>query len=206
MRTFLLLAGCFSTGLVAAVTTNRQDEAATASPPTAPPPRAPVPSRSAPVKRNFLPPGFVPSQVDREMLSWDDATLRQKLKDMRPEVLAHCRDRLPQATDDFCEQIYQANVRISPKFIDTRRRLLRGEIDGAQFQSTWHKLFLEREIEAEQFMTWEEMQRVEGVPPGTDLFMVLTRWGMDLPDGFKLGLEEPPGAERAEAALQPEER
>jgi hypothetical protein len=41
-------------------------------------------------------------------------------------------------------------------------------------------------------MSWDDQLKLDGVPPGNDMFMTLSRWGMDVPDGFKLGLVEPP--------------
>jgi hypothetical protein len=144
-------------------------------------------------KPDYRPPGFVPGEYDQELLRVDDAKLADFVAHgLRDEVFEDCRKKFVTASQDYCQKIYEATARVSPEFVDTRRRLLRGEIDNATFQSLWHQHFLEREIALEQFMSWDDQLKLDGVPPGNDMFMTLSRWGMDVPEGFKLGLEEPP--------------
>jgi hypothetical protein len=144
-------------------------------------------------KPDYRPPGFVPGVYDQEVLRIDDAKLADFVAHgLRDEVFQDCRQQFVTASDDYCQKVYEATARVSPKFVDTRQRLLRGEIDSTTFQSLWHQHFLEREIALEQFMSWDDQLKLDGVPPGNDMFMTLSRWGMDVPEGFKLGLEEPP--------------
>src|SRR5450432_1399220 len=143
--------------------------------------------------RDHRPPGFTPSEYDKTVLAMSDQTLAEFVAHgLHDDVFEQCHSALPKATDATCEGIYQATARVSPKFVDTRKRLLRGEIDASEFQALWHQHFLEREIALEQFMTWDDMLALDGVPPGNDMFMTLNRWGVDAPDDYKIGFENPP--------------
>jgi hypothetical protein len=155
---------------------------------------AAAPHQRAP--RNYLPAGFVPSQYDRELLGFSDEKIADFVKHgLHDEVFEQCRSSLHDPSDATCEGIYAATARVSPKFTETRKRLLSGEISAAEYQSLFHQHFLERQIALEQFMTWDDQLALDGVPPGNDMFMTLNGWGVDLPDGFKVGLENPPDEE-----------
>ena len=190
-RVVVFLAACLAAGWVTAptaATSPRQTAAAITPPAPVIPPG--VPSSTRP---DFRPAGFTPGTYDQQLLEFDDATLADFVAHgLRDEVFEDCHRKLAAASDDECQKIYEATARVSPKFVDTRRRLLRGEIDAATFQALWHEHFLEREIALEQFLSWDDQLKLDGVPAGNDMFMTLSRWGMDVPDGFKLGLEEPP--------------
>src|SRR5262245_12119357 len=96
--------------------------AAEASQPTLPPGLQPV------NKPDYRPPGFVPGVYDQEALRIDDAKLADFVAHgLRDEVFEDCRKNFVTASDDYCQKIYEATARVSPKFVDTRQRLLRGE-------------------------------------------------------------------------------
>lgn len=142
--------------------------------------------------RDHRPADFTPSEYDKALLATDDRKIAEFVTHgLRDEVVAQCHASLPKATDATCEGIYQATARVSPKFADTRKRLLRGEISADEFQALWHQHFLEREIALEQFMTWDDLVALEGIPPGNDLFMTLNRWGVDAPEDYKIGFANP---------------
>ncbi len=144
---------------------------------------------------NHLPPGFTPSEPDRLLLSWNSDFIEDRKEEGRPVVLAECQEALSSAADEIdeiCDKIYQVRRRVRAKSLYLRQRLLRGEIDAPTYQAAYHALFIEQQIGLEQFLGYDALNAFVGVPPGTDPFMVLTRWGMDLPEGFKLGVEEPP--------------
>jgi hypothetical protein len=157
------------------------------------------------VQPNHLPSGYVLKPGDEALLKLDGAAIRAEVQQTREVVHQNCHAALPYASDDYCEQIHQATARVIPEFIDTRQRLLRGEIDSATYQSLWHQHFLERQIALEQFMSYDDQVKFDSTPPGGDVFMDLTVWGMFLPEGYKLGLEDPPtyaqASETDEAAL-----
>src|SRR5262249_33960657 len=157
------LAACFLMGWLTsspAATKPTTEKAIAAAPPqpTLPPGLPPV------NKLDYRPPGFVPGQYDKEVLRIDDAKLADFIAHgPRDEVFEDCRKKFVTAADDYCQKIYEATARVSPKFVDTRQRLLRGEIDNTTFQSLWHQHFLEREIALEQFMTWEDQLKLDGI-------------------------------------------
>lgn len=139
-----------------------------------------------------LPADFTPNEYDRVLLATDDHEFADFVAHgLRDEVIQQCHAALPQATDATCQGVYAATAEVSPKFVATRKRFLRGELTAAEFQSLWHQHFLEREIALEQFMTWDDQLALDGVPPGNDMFMTLDRWGIDRPDDSKIGIDKP---------------
>ena len=175
---------------------------------------APAESRSTPalapiptgVKRNYLPASYVLKPRDKEFIKLDAQTIQAQIEGTREPLFEHCHAALPDASNDYCEQIHQATARVIPKFIDSRQRLLRGEIDSSTYQSQWHQHFIERQIALEQFMSYDDQVKFDSTPPGGDVFMDLNVWGMYLPEGFKMGLEDPPSyAQASEAGDAPPE-
>jgi len=187
----LLLPACFGTGWLTAPA-HDHDHAPASPGPVAVATGLRGLTQPARAKPNYLPANFVPGKYDQELLRFDDAKFADFVQHgLRDEVFESCHTKLPTANDETCQKVYEATARVSPKFVDTRRRLLRGEIDSATFQALWHQHFLERQIALEQFMTWDDQLSLDGVPPGNDMFLTLSRWGIDQPEGFKLGLEGP---------------
>jgi len=125
-------------------------------------------------------------------LSWKPDYIEDRQGNLRKPTFEEVREKIPSASDDLCEKIYQVKKRLNAKFIYLRQALLQGEIDAANYQSQFHSFFVEQQIELEQLLGYDDFNEYLGLPPGNDMFMVLTNWGMDLPKGFKLGLEEPP--------------
>jgi hypothetical protein len=114
------------------------------------------------------------SPEDQAVLTQDPAReAAREVDETRAMRRAQCKRAVPEASDAYCERILAANGHAIEHAIAIKQRFLRGEIDQDTFQSEYHKVFLERSIELEQFMSARDYLAHEHFPPGDDLFVAM---------------------------------
>jgi hypothetical protein len=128
---------------------------------------------------------------EREYLRHDPETwAREQATASRPLRDEICKARLPRATADDCERIFQAFTRVTTQYLALQKRFLSGQVDQDEYQESFHRIMVEQGIDIELSMSPRQLYAYMGIPQGEDLFInVNGGLGRIEASGFRLGDE-----------------
>lgn len=154
-----------------------------------PEPSLSLPSTSALDRR--VTPDIALTEHEQEYLRHDpEQWAQEQAEASRPLRDQLCRARLPSATADQCERIFQAFTGVTSRYLSLQQRFLRGQIGQDAYQEEFHRIMLEQTVALESAMSARDYFAYLGIPQGEDVFIDLNGGIMRMEStNFRLGDE-----------------